>query len=335
MGDRTGIAWTDMTWNPVRGCTRVSAGCENCYAEREARRHSHPGGAYEGLVRAIPSGGAGLDPGSRGYRPPNKMAARWTGKIRLVPEKLDEPLRKRKPRRIFVDSMGDLFHEGVPDEFIDKVFAISSLAPQHTLQVLTKRGERMRDYFASPYRFAFIEGEAQAIYAKRTGEDPSMWLAVQDLPNVQLGVSVEDQKTADERIPLLLQTPAAVRFVSLEPLLERIELRRRTWWTADGTRHTAGPHLEGIHWAIVGGESGPGARPCDVEWIRYLVRQCREAKVPVFVKQMGSQPVLPVEDRTRWGANFRYELRLPLRDRKGADPAEWPKDLRVQEFPGG
>jgi protein gp37 len=170
------IEWTDATWNPVRGCTKVSPGCKNCYAETFAERwRGVPGHAYE----------QGFD-------------------LRLVPEKLDEPLRWKKPRRIFVNSMSDLFQEGVPDDLHRDVFAVMALAPQHTFQVLTKRADRMRDYCRS------------AIRVRPAGDRASVaW----PLPNVWLGVSVENQHFADERIPLLLQTPAAVRFISAEPLL--------------------------------------------------------------------------------------------------------------------
>ncbi len=172
---KNGIVWTDETWNPLRGCSRVSEGCRNCYAESVARRFDGPGLPYEGLIA---SGG------------------QWNGQIKLVPEKLDEPLRWQRPRRIFVNSMSDLFHPNVPNEYIDRVFAVMALASQHTFQVLTKRPERMLEYLN-----------------RRT-----------TMPNVWLGVSIENQVTADERIPLLLQTPAAVRWVSAEPLLRPVDL---------------------------------------------------------------------------------------------------------------
>ena len=154
--DGGGITWTNITWNVVRGCSRVSHGCERCYAERIAARFSGPGQPYEGLARRTTDGG------------------RWTGEVRLVPELLDAPLRWKKPRRIFVNSMSDLFHEALPDEAIDQVFAIMALAPQHCFQVLTKRAARMRAYFAEEWRWVLVEGSAQKIYHERTGEDPSM-----------------------------------------------------------------------------------------------------------------------------------------------------------------
>lgn len=187
----TKIEWTDKSWNPVRGCTRVSHGCEHCYAERQAHRFSGSGQPYEGLTEIGPKG------------------PRWNGKIRLVPELLEEPLRWRKPCRVFVNSMSDLFHEAVPDRFISEVFAVMNTARRHTFQVLTKRPERML----------------------RLGTDQKLIYA---MSNVWLGVSVEDQKTADERIPLLLQTPAAVRFVSAEPLLSHIDLSK---WLSGNKPH--------------------------------------------------------------------------------------------------
>jgi protein gp37 len=260
MSGRSKIQWTDRTWNPVRGCSRVSAGCERCYAERLAYRFNGPAQPYEGLTRMTRYGPV------------------WTGKLRLVPEVLQEPLRWRKPCRVFVNSMSDLFHEAVPQEFIDRVFSVMAEARLHIFQILTKRPGRMLEI------------------ARRHAP----------LSNVWLGVSVENQAMADERIPLLLDTPAAVRFLSVEPLLGPVNIFRRNGCVPIG-------------WVIVGGESGPGARPCDVEWIRDLVCQCRGADVPAFVKQLGTQPL---------------GLEYCLRDHKGGNPAEWPEHLRVREYPG-
>ena len=300
MSDKTRIAWTDSSWNPIRGCTAVSAGCENCYAQRVAHRFSGPGQPYEGLTRATAHG------------------PKWTGEVRLVPEMLEQPLKWRKPRRIFVNSMSDLFHEWVTDDFIDDVFDVMRRAERHTFQVLTKRPERMRDYMLN-------------------SPNPP--------PNVWLGVSVENEAAAEKRIHHLVNTPAAVRFLSVEPLLGPVRLDAvqddelgALWNVLDGM---------GIGWVIVGGESGPNARPCDIDWIRSIVAQCKSAGVPVFVKQLGAKPYLgsepsgdsgelPITSRCRFEVDEDHKsirTRLLIRNRAGADPSEWPADLRVQVFP--
>lgn len=283
----TGIEWTDATWNPIRGCSRVSPGCENCYAERVAARFSGDGMPYEGLARI------------------GKNGPRWTGKVRLIQDVLEEPLRWKKPRRVFVNSMSDLFHENLTDTEIGKMFGVMAVARRHTFQVLTKRPNRMQSWF-SP-RAPII-------------------------PNVWLGVSVEDQQRADERIPLLLATPAAVRFVSYEPALGPVDLRPYLY--GDVT-----PHLD---WVIVGGESGPGARPFDVAWARDVVAQCRAAGVACFTKQIGSAPTARSEadlSDSVWRAlditegQVFFPVSWRPRDRKGGNMAEWPEDIRVREFP--
>lgn len=271
MSENSKIEWTDSTWNPIRGCTRVSEGCRNCYAERVAARFSGEGQPYEGLARMTSQGPL------------------WTGKIKLVEEHLNDPLRWKKPRLIFVNSMSDLFHEGVPDSFIDRVFAVMALSPQHTFQVLTKRPERMSRYlWSAERRVASLAG-----YSTNEG-DWYKW----PLKNVWLGVSIEDQKTADERIPLLLQTPAAVRWLSAEPLLGPINFRWEPY-AHEATGETYREYLERhgkvnqyealrqISWVVAGGESGPGARPMHPDWARSLRDQCAEARVPFFFKQFG------------------------------------------------
>lgn len=427
MGDTT-ISWTDKTWNPIRGCRRVSAGCENCYAERQANRFTGEGGAYEGLIKLTANG------------------PRWSGETRFVADHLADPLRWRKPVRVFVDSMSDLFYEGFTNEQIAAVFGVMAAAPQHTFQVLTKRARRMREWFETPgivevvdmfrqlaladrieeyfapervvditewpgyavtskgrvisnrkgpdrdlkvqhseqghgrvqlYRAdgydervlvhrlvldAFdrapcdgeqgchITGDAtnNALWNLRWGSQSDNWqdrkrhgnrrsyakltdeqvvelrrlaadgangaelgrrFGISDtqarnivsgkqwapehklewpLPSVWLGVSVENQEAAVERIPELLATPAAVRFLSCEPLLGEVVL----------TRHLARVHRrmgdfgeevvrlpEQIGWVIAGCESGSGARECKVEWLRSLRDQCAHARVPFFLKQ--------------------------------------------------
>lgn len=329
MSDNTTIEWTDATWNPVSGCTKVSQGCKNCYAERVFPR------AYPGRI--------------------------FTD-VRTHSDRLDQPLRWKRPRRVFVNSMSDLFHESVPGEIIDRVFAVMALSVQHTFQVLTKRPQRMLEWFRSnPYER--ILRHADVIRSELSGRALPQRIGVSDpnvVPyrNVWIGISAEDQATADERIPLLLQTPA-VRFVSLEPLLGPVTLNQ--WILSEYGRRQIGAK-PGLSWIIVGGESGPKARVCDVAWARSLVSQCREAGVPVFVKQIGSQPrgwcawhtpecigrdeaaLLRCDDED--SACNQYEAGEPqkpceaygrrcivLRDRKGGDPSEWPMDLRVREFP--
>ena len=294
MADRTKIEWTDATWNPIRGCTRVSEGCRHCYAEVMAARFSDPGQWGNGLAQRVALPGGGTD-------------HRWTGKVELVDAALDLPLRWRSPRRIFVNSTSDLFHEKVPDEWIDRVFAVMALAPQHTFQVLTKRPERMRDYFLGR-RLNF--GRASDVLHEMThpcSEDDHDWAVDQldafdasgrPLPNVWLGTSIEDQATADDRIPHLLATPAAVRFISAEPLLGPVDLTGiaiprpdlRASVILDVLNGTGGLVRGGpgrIDWVIVGGESGPGARPMHPDWARSLRDQCKAAGVPFFFKQWG------------------------------------------------
>lgn len=355
------IEWTDVTWNPVRGCSIVSKGCTNCYAMKQAHRFSGPGGPYEGLTTLTNGGPV------------------WTGDARLVPELLDAPLKRKKPRRVFVNSMSDLFHEDVPDAFIDQVFGVMAITTRHTYQILTKRSARMRDYIRSRTEMAMDEQCRKAgqlmgapdcisdasVAARRRTNDRGydncgpLW----PLENVWLGVSVEDQAAADERIPLLLETPAAVRFVSAEPLLgpvdftsvewpekrgHRVDVLRAGYWNAEGWRY-GGPSaalgaprglftnhsdMSRIDWVIVGGESGPGARPCDVAWIRSIVEQCKAASVPVFCKQLGALPYNSGGD-VKPGDELIASIvcRVALTDGKGGDPSEWPADLRVREMP--
>lgn len=289
------IEWTQHTWNPVRGCTKVSPGCAHCYAETFAERfRGVPGQAYE-----------------RGFD------------LRLAPDMLEVPLKRKTPTKYFVNSMSDLFHKDVPFEYIDRVFAVMAEANQHTYQILTKRADVMRAYLTTPGR--------QRMVGQFVDDGPRFW----PLPNVWIGVSVENQHFADERIPLLLQTPAAVRFVSAEPLLESIDLahfEKGTCWVCRGAGgdqcDCAGGWNDdnpGLDWVIVGGESGRGARPFDYRWAQSLVEQCRNAGLACFVKQMGSRPQLTLHDESI--------RQLTLCDRKGGDPAEWPEVLRVREFP--
>lgn len=268
MADKTGIEWTDATWNPTVGCSIISPGCTNCYAMRMAWRLGH----IEKASGRLEMDGVSI-PGT--YLPTTNAVNGnpvWTGIVKLNEQALALPLRWKKPRRIFVNSMSDLFHENVPDEWIDRVFAVMALCPQHTFQVLTKRAERMSKYFH--HHFSRHKCGLHAVDITKTrgehGCDETICNAPFPLSNVWLGVSVEDQKRHDERVPFLRNTPAATRFISFEPLLGPIE--------AD---------LTGIGWAIVGGESGPKARPMHPAWARSIRDQCKAASVPFFFKQWG------------------------------------------------
>lgn len=283
MGDKSHIEWTEATWNPVTGCTKVSQGCKHCYAERDWHRLQH-----------LP----------RFNRPFTQ--------VECHEDRLDQPLRWRKPRMIFVNSMSDLFHEDVPFEFIDKVFGVMAASPRHIFQILTKRPDRMREY---THRIADDCAPIWQFADKITGRQVDFSTP---LPNVWLGVSVEDQATADQRIPILLDVPAAVRFLSCEPLLGQIDLTDidaggvgpdiipRDYWT-DVDNDDSSPALaidclagimwqrfgdweescEEIDWVVVGGESGPKARPLHPDFARSLRDQCASARVPYFFKQWG------------------------------------------------
>lgn len=332
----TSIEWTDTTWNPVRGCSRVSPGCDHCYAMGQAHRFSGAGGPYEGLTTI------------------RRGKVDWSGRVRFVPEALDVPLHWRKPRRVFVNSMSDLFHASLSNEEIAAVFGVMAACPRHTFQVLTKRARRMREWFEWAGRLdlgKLAGAAATALGRDRTGPRAVPLAATWPLPNVWLGVSAEDQQRADERIPDLIATPAAVRFVSAEPLLGPIDLHQYVSHfcgcgipgdACDGWKSREGCPCapKRLDWCIAGGESGHGARPCDVAWIRSIVEQCRTAEVPCFVKQLGAN----VEHFGRYAPQpVRYDRvdpygcahlhRIRLRDRKGADPSEWPAELRVRQFP--
>jgi len=414
------IEWTDRTWNPVTGCTKVSQGCKHCYAEGVANRFWH----HQYVHTA-----------ERGFIPVKAYAAdALTGRPRKFTDvmthedRLLEPLRWRKPAKVFVNSMSDLFHEDVPFEFVDRVFSVMAAATHLTFQILTKRPDRMRAYVAS----FDTDGDAQRLNGpmsdlisddltrrqrrllergissclgvdfEEDGEEAQVETLDWPLSNVWLGVSVEDQATADLRIPVLVDTPAAIRFVSYEPALGAVDFRRyvtnvRTIhmgadvegmltsrafdYLHDGGRRlnpedaekklrellaagvrfipTGGPdgkptacdafseqtgcpghQRPRLDWIIVGGESGPGARPFNVEWARATVEQGRAAGVSVFVKQLGDRPVtnqpsdLPDWSSARGRCGDHQHVALHhVRDRRGGVPAEWPEDLRVREFP--
>jgi protein gp37 len=297
----TRIEWTDATWNPVTGCTKVSAGCKNCYAEAFA----------------------------------NRQMGQWKGRaftdVRCHEDRLEMPLHWKKPRRVFVNSMSDLFHPDVPDSFIDRVFHTMAWCRKHVYQVLTKRPERMRAYSVG---FGALTGQERALRLVRSGipdYTPTAYVSPLEwpLPNVWLGVSVEDQATSAARIPLLLQASAAVRFVSCEPLLGPVDLRG-IWNYCPEHDFESGfcvqRRHEGVRWldlVIIGGESGPKARPCRVGWIEALIAQSRAAGVSCFVKQLGTNPWWP------------DAVASPIEPALGKcnDPLRWPESLRVREMP--
>lgn len=307
MADRSNIGWTDATWNPVTGCTRVSEGCEHCYIDRTPpfrinhRRFDHPG-----------TGGT-------------------TG-VQLHPDRLNQPLHWRKPRRIFICSLADLYHQDVPDQHIADTFAVMALCGQHTFITCTKRAARQRALLNSPDFRAQID----AALAARGRHRIENWQW--PLANVHVGVTVENQAAARMRIPDLLATPAAVRWLSCEPLLEPVDLSRhlpRRFEREQGGYwlHTADTDIYGngkawmpgssISWVVVGGESGSGARPMDPDWARDIVAQCAAAGTPAYVKQLG--------------AVWAREAGVSRTDRAGADTDNWTLggcgDLNIRQYP--
>ena len=295
MGDNTRIGYLDATWNSIKGCSHVSSGCENCWAERQAARFSKPGEHFHGLTKN----------------------GRWVGEAKLYEKELYKPFHWRRPRRIGVCFMGDLFHGSVSGEDVAKVFAVMAKAKQHTFLVLTKRPDRMLEFLQwagqrvcpSEALYDYIEDDVEINY----DTDIVSW----PLPNVWLGVSVEDQETADQRVPVLLQCEAVLHYVSAEPLLGHIEWGHsihhchagrdgECYWpscpqTRDNEPHKTGrscpyndwetdeedPSPPRLGWVICGGESGPCARPIQPEWVRSIRDQCKSAKVPFYFKQWG------------------------------------------------
>jgi protein gp37 len=254
MGDKSKIQWTDATWGCVTGCSKVSAGCKNCYAETLTERfRGVPGHYFEN----------GFD-------------------IKLRPDKLDLPRRWQKPRMVFVNSLSDIFHKDIPLDYVKQMFKVMNECPQHTFQILTKRHERMLE-LANEFKYS---------------------------DNIWLGVSVEDNNNR-ERIEYLKKMPAKTKFLSLEPLIGPIYPPKK----ANGDFDLY--FLKGINWCIIGGESGPGARPMDLSWIGPIIGLARNVGAAVFIKQMGS--VLAKE--------------LGLKSRKGEDMSEWHPAWRIREFP--
>lgn len=368
MSGGTSIEWTDRSHNPIRArsksdgkigwhCEKVSAGCKHCYAEK------HNG-------RRLPGGGTGLE---------YTLSAREGVDVFLDEALLVAPLKWRRAQRVFLSSMTDIFADFVTDEMLDRLFAVMALTPHITWQVLTKRPARAREYSKDLDALrgrigasagAMLDGHwiwndgqrfrqrIESLISACSGIDDEAnevdELAL-PLANVWLGVSCEDQKTADERVHSLRDTPAAVRFVSAEPLLGDIDL---VYASHQDCTHASGhpdPDTNewncsrcednvdiGVDWVIVGGESGPRARPCNVAWIRSIVSQCNNADVACFVKQIGSVPLVRAGDAHGWRMG-QLDARDPtfgddvciarLGSRKGGDLDEWPSDLRVRRFP--
>lgn len=299
---QTSIGWTQSsdgtkgyTWNPITGCSMVSPGCQHCYAAAISHR--------------------------LGWTTQPWTAKNAKDNVQLHPDRLDQPLRWKKPRLIFVNSMSDVFHDQVPDAFIDAVFAVMAMAARHTFQILTKRPQRMHDYLTDPD----TPGRIAAVILNQSSTPEYGVLSIEvynqthwPLPNVWLGVSVEDQRRARERIPLLQTTPAVVRFLSCEPLLKPLDLTAYL-----PHRSVYDPHIDlggcalcghlpswhgtdiaWIDWVIVGAESGPGARPMDDDWVRAIRDQCQAADTAFFFKQRassgGRKELDPVLDGRQW-----------------------------------
>lgn len=298
------IEWTDQTWNPTVGCSRVSPGCEHCYAEGVAHRAMQD--AHRGLTVLGESG------------------PRWTGEVRLLPDRLETPMKWKSPRRVFVDSMSDLFHEQVPFEYIAKVYAIMQLSQQHTFQVLTKRPERALSFYEWMDTPDGRKAWLQAVISAPDGEHES-WSRKWPFRNVWLGVSIEDQRRSEERLLPLMQCPAAVRFVSVEPMLEPVVLGLAGTLPGNVTGGAYVMAHQMIDWVICGGESGARARSFDIAWARALRDECAAVGVAFFLKQLGAHPI-DSEGRV-------VAREIPIGDRKGGKMAEWPEDLRVRQWP--
>lgn len=353
MATSSKIQWTDATWTPIRArikqdahqialakgytsllpivqgrsgkvgphCEHVSPGCDNCYSETNNGR-------------CLPTNGTGL---------PFDRRSRDLVDIFLDENILFQPLHWKKPRKVFVCSQTDLFAEFVPDEFIVKMFTVMESCYWHTFQVLTKRAQRMQELLSHPHFPSYVRKFGYDwLGPKRYNERGPHWHN-----NQWLGVSVEDQQRADERIPHLLATPAAIRWVSYEPALGRVDFTQITerlagesWQQFSALEEkdslNKGTPRQPLDWIVAGGESGHGARPMDLAWLRSVRDQSKAAGVPLFVKQLGAAPH-SIADRishrndplTLEPGFYRY-----LNDRKGADPSEWPADLRIREMPG-
>lgn len=359
----TKIQWTEETWNPCPGCFKVSPGCKNCYAIRQVIRLK--GNPNEKIAQ-------------RYFNIVDARLSNWTGETSIDSDVLMQPLKRRKPTMYFI-SLSDLFFTNRPDYDINRVLAVIALTPHHTYQILTKYAARMQDHMAHLAR-SVEPLERAARDLGYTFNHNGIPLLQWPIPNLWLGVSVENQQYADERIPLLLRTPAAKRFVSYEPALGPVDFTRVDYrqllrsclydailWTskkdgkpdpeAEALRAAAsipegdlgedtpamdvlsgrwfdgwdsgndGPRLD---WVIMGGESGPGARPFDIAWAHSTVRQCRDAGVACFVKQLGAAPYFM--SKVEGGATVQNLMKF--RDKKGGDISEFPERLKVRQMPG-
>lgn len=291
----TSIEWTEKTWNPTTGCDRISHGCDHCYALAMAKRLKGMGSAKYQTDGDPRTSGPGFG-------------------LAVHADVLGEPLRWRKPATVFVNSMSDLGHARVPREFLARVFATMAATPQHTYQVLTKRPERLARVLADPsFQVAVFAAGTSRGWDIRDRDDHRAQLAEAwtarnwPLPNVWLGTSIESDDYS-RRADAIRATPAAVRFISAEPLLGPLPSL----------------NLSGIDWLIAGGESGPGSRPMDLSWVRDLLARCRASGTTPFVKQLGAVWA----QATTFGGQS-----LAKTDKKGGDWQHWPADLRVREYP--
>ncbi|MFJ2279166.1 DUF5131 family protein [Streptomyces sp. NPDC087866] len=333
----TAIQWTEQTWNPTTGCDRISDGCDNCYAMTMAKRLKGMGSAKYQTDGDPRTSGPGFA-------------------LTTHPDTLTEPLRWKKPRKVFVNSMSDLFHARVPRDFLAQVFAVMAATPQHTYQILTKRPERAARILGGGCKCGHPNGEhfRASMEWAATSHSPTYVPGLEHgiyhrtnwpLPNVWIGTSVENQKYADLRIPALLKTPAAVRFLSCEPMIGPLNLGKALRsdlyrcscgaWERDGDQHPRcadcgrswswKPGSSAIDWVIIGGESGPGARPFNPQWAADLIEDSRRAGAAPFVKQLGSV----------WARNWTVNGKTVAAhgDTKGGDPQYWPAHLRVREYP--
>lgn len=316
MSENSKIQWTDHTWNPWRGCTKVSPGCANCYAETQSKRNPKVLGQWgKGKPRVK----------AKNWNDPKKWNDKW--------ERLNKDI-VLDPRPMVFPSFCDWLDDEVPIEWLAQFLNLIRETPNITWQLLTKRPELFKkrllavdDAICSEQEGEFIESEDDRLLIKWIHE----WLNGGFPHNVWLGTSVEDQERADERIPILLDTPAAVRFLSCEPLLSNIDLWDARYKTLNKEGRT-GAVTEwkghGVDWVIIGGESGPKARPCYVDWIRSIKDQCVAAQVPVFVKQLGKIPIISTGPEPT-----AYERSSAIKDPKGGDWDEWSEDLKLRQMP--